>query len=148
MIEALDLSGGERVLEVGSGYGFQTALLARLAAFVWSIERWPGLAEAARANLGRHGVENVEVIAGDGSLGLPDHAPFDAVLVSAAFPRVPSPLARQLAEGGRLVQPIGPGGADDVLLFGKRDGALQELRFLTGAYFVKLYGEHGFGSQR
>lgn len=145
MIAALSLSGNERVLEVGTGHGFQTALLAHLAAFVWSIERWPDLAARARTNLERHGADNVEVVVGDGSLGLPEHAPFDAIVVSAAFPRVPSPLAGQLAEGGRLVQPVGPGGADDVLLFGKRGGAIEELAFVTGAYFVKLYGEHGYG---
>jgi len=144
MIEALGLAGTERVLEIGTGYGFQTALLARLGSFVWSIERWPDLAETARASLARGGVENVEVVVADGSLGLPDQAPFKAILVSAAFPDVPAPLAEQLAADGRLVQPIGPGGVENVLLFGKRHGKLEELRFLTGAHFVKLYGEHGF----
>ena len=84
------------------------------------------------------------VVVGDGSHGLPEHAPYDAILVAAAFTEVPPPLAEQLAESGRLVQPIGPGGADDVFLFEKRDGVLVRRRFLTGAYFVRLYGEHGF----
>jgi protein-L-isoaspartate(D-aspartate) O-methyltransferase len=86
----------------------------------------------------------VTVVVGDGSRGLPEHAPYDAILVAAAFPEVPPPLAKQLAEGGRLVQPIGPGGADDVVLFRKRNGVLERDRLLTGAYFVRLYGEHGF----
>jgi protein-L-isoaspartate(D-aspartate) O-methyltransferase len=144
MVEALGLTGNERLLEIGTGYGFQSALLARLAAFVWSVERWGDLAEAARKNLARNGVENVEVVAGDGSEGLSEHAPYDAILVSAAFPSVPAPLANQLAEGGRLVQPIGPGGRDEVLLFEKRAGTLVSRRFVTGAHFVPLYGSHGF----
>jgi protein-L-isoaspartate(D-aspartate) O-methyltransferase len=144
MIEALSLSGNERVLEVGTGVGFQSALLARLAAFVWSVERWADLAEAARKNLARVGVENVEVVVGDGSEGLPGHAPYDAILVSAAFPSVPAPLDAQLADGGRLVQPIGPGGREDVQLFEKRAGTLALRRSVTAAYFVPLYGSHGF----
>lgn len=144
MLEALSLSGSERVLEIGTGYGFQTALLARLAAFVWSIERWGDLAETARANLSANGTESVEVVVGDGSEGLPDHAPYDAVIVSAAFPTVPSPLAEQLAEGGRLVQPLGPGGDEQVLSFVKRAGRLGRRRFVTRAHFVRLYGSRAF----
>jgi protein-L-isoaspartate(D-aspartate) O-methyltransferase len=144
MIEALRLSGSERVLEVGTGYGFQTALLARLSGFVWSIERWLDVAETARENLTRHGVTNVEVVAGDGTEGLPEHAPYDAILISAAFPSVPSPLAQQLAPGGRLVQPIGSGGAEAVVLFEKEKGELVRRHTITGAHFVKLYGTHAF----
>jgi protein-L-isoaspartate(D-aspartate) O-methyltransferase len=144
MVEALALTGNERVLEVGTGLGFQTALLARLAAFVWSVERWKDLAEAARDNLARVGAQNVEVVVGDGSEGLPEHAPYDAILVAAAFPSVPAPLAAQLADGGRLVQPIGPGGREDVQLFEKRSGTLARRRSVTSAYFVPLYGSHGF----
>ena len=144
MVEGLALTGSEEVLEVGTGYGFQTALLARLVRFVWTVERWDDLAETARANLARYGAENVEVVVGDGSEGLPEHAPFDAILVSAAFPTVPAPLAEQLAEGGRLVQPIGHGGSEDVVLFDKRSGALEPRRSLSFAYFVRLYGAHGF----
>lgn len=144
MVEALKLTGDERVLEVGTGYGWQTALLARLSGFVWSVERFPDLAEAARAALAGAGVENVEVIVGDGSRGLPEHAPFDAILVAAAFPRVPPPLREQLVGGGRLVQPIGVGGMEQVVLFEKERGRLERRSVLTEASFVRLHGRHGF----
>jgi protein-L-isoaspartate(D-aspartate) O-methyltransferase len=144
MVEALALEPSDRVLEIGTGFGWQTAVLARLADAVWSVERWDDIAAAARANLERRGVENVNVVVGDGSLGLVEHSPYDAVLVAAAFPEVPRPLAAQLGDGGRLVQPIGLGGADEVVLFEKRGGALERSRFVTGAHFVRLYGEYGF----
>ena len=142
MVEALSLAGDERVLEVGTGYGWQTALLAELAREVFSVERFADLAESARGAL--TGRENLVVVVGDGSEGLPGHAPFDAILVAAAYRSVPAPLAEQLAEGGRLVQPLGPGGAEDVVLFEKRRGRLRRVRSLGGAHFVRLYGKHGF----
>ena len=144
MVEALALGGEEKVLEVGTGYGFQTALLARLSRFVWSVERFPGVAETARASLARHGADNVEVVVGDGTEGLPEHAPFDAIIVAAAFPRVPPPLADQLAEGGRLVQPLGFGGSEEVVLFHRGPEGLVRRSTVTGAHFVRLYGRHGF----
>ncbi len=144
MIEALGLTGSERVLEVGTGYGFQTALLACLSTFVHSVERFPDVAEKARDNLTRHGVANVEVVVGDGTKGLPEHAPYDAILVSAAFLRVPPPLAEQLAPGGRLVQPVGPGGEEEVILFERGSQGLVPRQNITGAHFVRLYGAHAF----
>jgi protein-L-isoaspartate(D-aspartate) O-methyltransferase len=144
MVEALELRGSERVLEVGTGFGWQTALLARLAARVWSVERWPDLAEAARERLEQSDAANVSVVVGDGSEGLPQHAPYDAILVSAAFPSVPTALAAQLAGGGRLVHPLGEGGDEEVVLFEKRSGELVRRRMLTRARFVRLYGRHGF----
>jgi protein-L-isoaspartate(D-aspartate) O-methyltransferase len=144
MVAALALDSSERVLEVGTGYGWQTALLARLAREVVTVERFDVLADEARARLERSGVGNVEVIVGDGSEGRPERAPFDAIVVAAAFTSVPPPLAAQLAEGGRLVQPIGPGGHDDVVLFEKHDGDLVRVRSITGARFVRLHGRHGF----
>jgi protein-L-isoaspartate(D-aspartate) O-methyltransferase len=147
MLEALGLEGEERVLEVGTGHGFQTALLARLTSRVFSIERFPDLAEEARRNLDRHGIRNVVVVVGDGTGGLPEHAPFDAILVSAAFTDVPEPLVAQLRESGRLVQPIGPGGHDQVTLFERRGGALERRASVIPAHFVKLYGEHGFAPE-
>ncbi len=144
MVEALGLTGSERVLEVGTGYGFQTALLARLSTFVHSVERFPDVAKTARDNLSRHGIANVEVVVGDGTEGLPEHAPYDAILVSAAFPHVPPPLAEQLAPGGWLVQPLGPGGEEEVILFEKGPRGLVPRRNITGAHFVRLYGAHAF----
>jgi protein-L-isoaspartate(D-aspartate) O-methyltransferase len=145
MVEAAAPAGAD-VLEVGTGYGFQTALLARLARFVWSVERWEDLAAFARERLERSRVANVEVVVGDGTLGLPGHAPFDAIVVSAAFPRVPPPLVEQLAEGGRLVQPIGTGGSEDVVLFEKTGRGLERRRTVSAARFVRLYGAHGFSA--
>jgi protein-L-isoaspartate(D-aspartate) O-methyltransferase len=142
MVEALALQGNERVLEIGTGYGWQTALLARLAREVFSVERFADLADSARAALG--GLEDVVIVVGDGSEGLPEHAPFDAILVAAAYPDVPKPLTEQLVEGGRLVQPLGPGGDEDVILFEKRGGTLRRIRTVSGARFVRLYGRHGY----
>jgi protein-L-isoaspartate(D-aspartate) O-methyltransferase len=138
MVEALGLRGGEQALEIGTGLGWQTALLATLAGRVWSIERFPDFAEAARSNLAARAIENAEVVVGDGGEGLAEHAPYDAIVVSAASPEVPSPLAEQLADGGRLVHPLGTGGDEQVILFEKRSGELRALRALTRARFVKL----------
>jgi protein-L-isoaspartate(D-aspartate) O-methyltransferase len=144
MIEALELSGAERVLEVGTGHGWQTALLARLAGEVWSVERFAGIAETARENLQRHGVERTHVVVGDGTEGLAEHGPFDAILVAAAFPSVPRPLAAQLADGGRLVMPIGPGGREIVVLYVKSGDRLVRSRDVILAHFVRLVGRYGF----
>lgn len=145
MLEALSLSGDERVLEVGTGHGFQTALLSRLAERIFSVERLADLAETARRNLERHAIRNVEVVVGDGTNGLPEQAPFDAIVVSAAFTSVPEPLADQLREGGRLVQPIGRGGSDQVTLYQRHDRKLERRASVIPARFVRLYGDHGFG---
>ena len=144
MIEGLALEGRERVLEIGTGYGFQTALLARLAEAVWSVERFSDVAEMARTHLARRGIDNAWVVVGDGTLGLAEHAPFDAIVVAAAFPRVPRPLVGQLAAGGRLVQPLGSGGDERVVVFEKDEGELREVAMLTHAHFVRLVGRHGF----
>ena len=144
MVEALGLAGSERVLEVGAGYAWQTALLARLCGFVWAVERFGDVAEAARENLARFGVTNAEVVAVDGTKGLPEHAPYDAILVAAAFPSVPRPLEEQLAAGGRLVQPVGPGGREEVVLFEKGTRGFVRRRTIAWARFVRLHGAHAF----
>jgi protein-L-isoaspartate(D-aspartate) O-methyltransferase len=144
MIQALRLAGTEHVLEVGTGYGYQTALLAQLASFVTSIERWPDLAEMARQRLTAQDIRNVSIVDGDGTEGVPAAAPFDAILVSAAFPRVPLPLVDQLSVGGRLVQPIGRGGAERVTVFERSMEGLVSLEVVSHARFVRLYGRHGY----
>jgi protein-L-isoaspartate(D-aspartate) O-methyltransferase len=147
MVAALELSGSERVLEVGTGLGFQTAILARLAGEVISVERFPELAAQARANLAAVGLDRVRVVVGDGTLGVPDHAPYQAIVVSAASPSVPAPLVEQLASGGRLVHPVGPGGHEQVTAFHKEAGQLVADARLTPAYFVPLVGAHGIRSR-
>ena len=144
MLQALRLVEGEHVLEVGTGYGYQTALLAQLASFVTSIERWPDLAEQARRNLAAQNITNVRVVDGDGTEGLPAAAPYDAILVSAAFPHVPEPLVSQLRSGGRLVQPIGSGGAERVTVFERGADGLVSREVVCHARFVRLFGRHGY----
>ena len=138
MIEAAGPGDGDRVLEVGTGYGFQTALLAHLADEVVSVERWPELAQTARANLRRAGITNAEVHVGDGFEGFSAKAPYDAVIVSAAADTVPPALGDQLADGGRLVIPLRRGSSDDVVLLRKAPGRLEEVRTVTPARFVPL----------
>ncbi len=142
MVEALQVGGSDRVLEIGTGYGFQTALLARLAAHVWSVERHAELAAAADERLRAADVENAEVVCGDGTLGLAEQAPFDRIIVSAAFHEVPAPLGEQLVEGGLLVQPMGRAHDGAVLVHAKRSGELAIERRLVRARFVPLIGEH------
>lgn len=144
MIEALGLTPSDRVLEVGTGLGFQTALLAHMAHEVVTIEMWDDLADEALSNLRRQGITNVESHVGDGSLGMPESAPFDAVFVSAAFTDVPPPLAEQLVEDGRLVQPIGTGGNEMVALYRRTREGLQRVRSVTPARFVRLIGREAF----
>ncbi|HJR46013.1 MAG TPA: protein-L-isoaspartate(D-aspartate) O-methyltransferase [Actinomycetota bacterium] len=141
MVEAAAPTPSGRVLEVGTGFGFQTALLARLAGEVFSIERFEVLAEAARRNLDRAGIENARVIVGDGWKGIPQHQPFDAIVVSAAAEEVPRALEEQLAEGGRMVIPVKGPLSDDVLVFVKQGGRVTKHSLLTPARFVPLVRE-------
>jgi protein-L-isoaspartate(D-aspartate) O-methyltransferase len=133
ILEALELRGDERVLDVGTGSGYQAALLAELAAEVHSIERIPELAEAARARL----AGTVHVHVGDGTLGLPEHAPFDAIAVAAAAVAPPPALLEQLAPGGRLVIAIGP--PEQQFLHVYRDGTVTQS---IGCRFVPLVSVH------
>jgi protein-L-isoaspartate(D-aspartate) O-methyltransferase len=147
MVAALELSGSERVLEVGTGLGFQTAILAMLARQVVSIERFPALAAQARANLAAAGLSQVTVVVGDGTLGVPEHAPYQAIVVAAASPRIPPPLVEQLAPGGRLVHPVGPGGHEQVTAFHQEADRLVADARLTPARFVPLVGLHGVSTR-
>ena len=147
MVAALELSGSERVLEVGTGLGFQTAILARLAGEVISVERFPALAAQARANLAAAGLSQVTVVVGDGTLGVPEHAPYQAIVVAAASPRIPPPLVEQLAPGGRLVHPVGPGGHEQVTAFHQEADRLVADARLTPARFVPLVGLHGVSTR-
>jgi protein-L-isoaspartate(D-aspartate) O-methyltransferase len=148
MVAALELDGYERVLEVGTGLGYEAAVLAHLAARVVTVERHHALAADAERNLAGAGIDNVEVIVGDGSLGWPPGAPYDAIVVAAAFPEVPRPLVDQLRDSGRLVQPVGPGGAEDVTSFRRAGDELERVGSVTLARFVRLIGEHGFPDER
>jgi protein-L-isoaspartate(D-aspartate) O-methyltransferase len=141
--QALALGGSERVLEVGTGSGYSAAVLARLAAEVVSIERHRELAEAAREALAGLGVGNVEVIVGDGSRGLPDRAPFEAIAVHAAAPTAPPALLSQLADGGRMVVPIAADSVELLTLLHRR-GEQLETTNLGPCRFVPLIGEEGY----
>jgi protein-L-isoaspartate(D-aspartate) O-methyltransferase len=143
MVASLGLRGDERVLEVGTGLGFQTAILATLAERVFSIERFADVAAWAEENLRGAGVDNAAVVVGDGTLGLPQEAPFQAVVVSAAAPRVPDPLVEQLADDGRITHPLGLGGNEVVTTYRKEGGRLVPEPPGIPAHFVRLIGERG-----
>jgi protein-L-isoaspartate(D-aspartate) O-methyltransferase len=144
-IEALDLRGGERVLEIGTGSGYAAAVLGQIAANVYTVERLEALATAARARLERLGYSNVEVLCGDGSLGWKEHAPYDAIAVAAGGPKVPEALLSQLALGGKLVMPVGAEESLQTLVRVTRDS---ETEFreepLVDVQFVPLIGEQGW----
>ncbi len=142
--EAMALGGGERVLEVGTGSGYSAAILAQLAGEVISIERFAQLADQARENLaGIEGADRIEVRVGDGSLGAPDLAPFEAIAVHAAAPQAPPSLVAQLAPGGRLVVPVTEGRADLLTVFTAAPAGV-EARVIAPCRFVPLVGEEGF----
>jgi protein-L-isoaspartate(D-aspartate) O-methyltransferase len=142
--QALELEGSELVLEVGTGSGYSAAVLARLAAHVVSIERHRQLSETAAELLDSLAVKNVEIVVGDGSLGVPERAPFDAIAVHAAAPAAPPALIDQLADGGRLVVPVS-GDVADVLTVLRRVRDRIETANLGPCRFVPLIGREGFG---
>ncbi len=143
MTALLRLQGNEKVLEIGTGSGYQAAVLAHLAQEVHTVERLPQLAAQARERLAALGLNNVRVHVGDGSRGLPEHAPYDAILVTAAAPEVPPPLPEQLNEGGRLIAPVGDRGYQHLERWTHRRGHLQR-EILEAVAFVPLLGEHGW----
>lgn len=147
MTKLLKLTGEENVLEVGTGSGYQAAVLSKLALVVHTVERYHDLAEHAERILQAIGTTNVLVHVGDGTLGLPRYAPFQAIIVTAAAPKVPQPLFEQLAPGGRLVIPVGPSGAQDLQCWLRTEDEFSCESVLPVA-FVPLRGEHGWKEER
>jgi protein-L-isoaspartate(D-aspartate) O-methyltransferase len=142
-LELLHLTGKERVLEIGTGSGYQTVLLAHLVAQVFSIERIPALMQQARENIQRAGVKNVSVLLGDGTIGWREYAPYDAILVSAGAPSIPRPLLDQLAEGGRLLIPVGDREEQKLIVAERKNGQI-EIQDIAPVRFVPLLGSHGW----
>ena len=143
ILQALALEGTEQVLEIGTGSGYSTALLGRLGAHVVSVERHAGLARSAAEHLRATRSQNVELLVGDGSRGVPERAPFDAIAVHAAAPKPPPALLEQLADGGRMVVPVAGEGEETLTLL-RRHGAELETIAITSCRFVPLIGAEGF----
>jgi protein-L-isoaspartate(D-aspartate) O-methyltransferase len=143
MTELLRPNPGDNVLEIGAGCGYQAAVLAALVKKVTTIERIPAVADLARHNLAALDISNAEVVVGDGTCGYPQNAPYDGIIITAATPEVPRPLAGQMAEGGRLVAPVGGREVQELVVVEKQGGRVTE-SFHGGVRFVPLIGEHGW----
>lgn len=143
MTQELRLDRKCDVLEIGTGSGYQTAVLAKLAKKVYTIERFAELSESAQAVLSRLGIGNVEFFVGDGSCGWPQQRTFERIMITAAVPQIPQPLTEQLADGGIMVAPVGPQGVQTLMAYEKRTGKITE-RFICDVRFVRLLGEYGF----
>ena len=143
MTSLLQIQPDDRLLEIGSGSGYQAAVLGILAREVISIERIPEVAQLAKKNLADAGITNVTVVIGDGTLGFPGGAPYNGVLITAATPSIPSPLVEQLAEGGRLVAPVGSRDLQELVRLTRKGHDLTRESF-GGVVFVPLLGEHGW----
>jgi protein-L-isoaspartate(D-aspartate) O-methyltransferase len=146
MLQAAEIRPQDRALEIGAGSGYQTALLAELAREVFAVERYPALSANVNHMLERLGYKNVTVVTADGSLGLPQHAPFDAIIVAAAAPRVPPALAEQLAPGGRLIVPVGDSQQQVLQLARKDANGNVTASSLESCRFVPLVGQQGFAA--
>lgn len=143
MTESLALKGGEKVLEIGTGSGYQLAILAEIAKETYSVERFSNLAGEAKAIIEKLGYKNIEIKVGDGTLGWEEHAPYDGIIVTAGAPGIPESLTRQLKDGGRLVIPIG-GGFGQVLTIVEKRGRSVTTREVCGCAFVPLVGKEGW----
>lgn len=143
MTELLELKGNERVLEVGTGSGYQAAILGELAREVYTIERFASLGAKAQGRLRELGYDNIHVVIGDGTKGLAEKAPFNGILITAATPEIPKPLIEQLAEGGIIVAPVGER-FSQVLIKGKKKGSALVEEYSTPCVFVPLIGEYGW----
>ncbi len=146
MLQAAGVGAEDRVLEIGAGSGYQTAILAELAEHVVAVERLPALAASAQATLCRLGYQNVEIITADGSLGWPPSAPYNVIIVSAASPFIPPALVNQLAPGGRLVIPVGSVREQALQLVLKQADGTTSVRALEGCRFVPMIGKQGFAA--
>ena len=143
MTQSLGLTGQEKVLEIGTGSGYQTAILAELSGEVYSIERFEVLAKMAQTLLGELSYKNIKTKTGDGTLGWQEDAPFDRIVITAASPKVPLPLIEQLADSGKLILPLGESLAQVLTLVEKKEGKLKSMD-ICGCVFVPLVGKHGW----
>lgn len=148
ILQELKLKGSEKVLEVGTGSGFFAAILGKVVQEVYTIERFDNLAYIATKRLEALKVKNVHIKVGDGTTGWPEYAPFDAIIVSAAFKDVPGPLIEQLKEGGKLVMPLGEQQDQELMLFKKEEDKLQEIKSIAPVRFVQLVGQYGWPDRR
>lgn len=146
MTECLDLNSQDKILEIGTGSGYQAAILAELAKEIYTIERFPALAERAGAILNELGYTNIKIKAGDGTLGWEEAAPFDKIMVTAASPRIPLPLTGQLKENGKLILPLGESFSQVLTLVEKKEGKLKSAD-ICGCVFVPLVGKHGWSNK-
>ncbi len=145
MTELVQTHSGDHVLEIGAGCGYQAAVLSMLVHQVTTIERIPAVADLARKNIAALHYDNVEVIVGDGTLGYPQHAPFNGIIITASAPAIPAPLIDQLADNGRLVIPVGSRDIQDLVVLHKQGAAITQEHH-GGVRFVPLIGEHGWGT--
>lgn len=143
MTECLDLTGQEKVLEIGTGSGYQTAILAELSKEVYSIERFINLSEKSQILLNELGYKNIKTKVGDGTLGWQEEGPFERIIITAASPRIPLPLTEQLKEGGKLILPLGESFSQVLTLAEKKKGGIQSTQ-LCGCVFVPLVGKYGY----
>lgn len=147
MTEGLDLSGNEKVLEIGTGSGYQTAILAELSREVYSIERFETLAQRAQSLLIELGYKNIKIKVGDGTLGWQEEAPFDRIIITASSPKIPEPLVEQLADNGKLILPLGENLSQVLTLVEKKEGRLKSSD-ICGCVFVPLVGKYGWSDKR
>ena len=147
MTEYLGLTGKEKILEIGTGSGYQTAILSELAGEIYSVERFEVLAGRAQAILNELGYKNIKVKAGDGTLGWEEAAPFDRIIITAASPKIPLPLIEQLAESGKLILPLGESFSQVLTLLEKKEGKLKSID-ICGCVFVPLVGKHGWSNKK
>ena len=147
MTEYLGLTGKEKILEIGTGSGYQTAILSELAGEIYSVERFEVLAGRAQAILNELGYKNIKVKAGDGTLGWEEAAPFDRIIITAASPKIPLPLIEQLADNGKLILPLGESFSQVLTLLEKKEGKLKSID-ICGCVFVPLVGKHGWSNKK